>query len=242
MPYRHETTSLAGLVQLLAANLLPHGYYFYVIGRVPQGKDPAALDRKLIAKYGCDLSRSERSRRKLAGQASVQYLRHESLWILIATHGQHRFFDEEGELVRDVRKTPLRVGDYSLTVRKGNFLKRHADQAEAVPDGRPRARVLIARDKYCELRAHFLDIATHRSAESLAGLFFHLPFEPYAPIRKQLLNLLRLVNEKRQQAGYSKLTPECLRYRRRIVTPFGNPFVHANCSSAETAEGSTAHL
>lgn len=242
MPYRHETTSLAGLVQLLAANLLPHGYYFYVTGRVPEGKDPAVLDRKLVAKYGCDLSRSERSRRKLAGQASVQYLRHENLWILIATHGQHRFFEEEGELVRDVRKTPLRVGDYSLTVRKGNFLKRVADQTEATPDGRPRARVLIARDKYCELRAHFLDIATHRSAESLAGLFFHLPFEPYAPIRKQLLNLLRLVNEKRQQAGYAKLTPECLRYRRRIVRPFDDGTEHESVSTSAAVVLPSVHV
>lgn len=136
----------------------------------------------------------------------------------------------------------MRVGDYSLTVRKGNFLKRLADEAEAVPDGRPRARVLIARDKYCELRAHFLDIATHRSAESLAGLFFNLPFEPYAPIRKQLLNLLRLVNEKRQQAGYTKLTPDCIRYRRRIVTPFGDTIDHANCSLAETRGGSALHV
>lgn len=220
MAYRHETKSLAGLVQLLAANLLPHGYYFYVTGRVPEGKSPVSLDEKLVAKYGCALSRSERSRRKLAGQASVHYLRHRSLWLLIATHGHHRFFEEEGELVRDVRKVPLRIGDYSLTVCRGDFLKKSPDDDEPRVDGRSRTRVLIAREKYLELRAYFLDIAVHRSVEKLAVEFFNLPFEPYAPIRKQVLNLFRLVNEKRSEAGYEKLTPNCIRYRRRIVKPF----------------------
>lgn len=122
--------------------------------------------------------------------------------------------------MRDVRKVPLRVGDYSLTVRRGDFLKKSSDDDEPRVDGRPRARVLIAREKFLELRAYFVDIAVHRSAEKLAGEFFNLPFEPYAPIRKQILNLLRLVNERRSEAGYEKLMPTCIRYRRRIVKPF----------------------
>jgi hypothetical protein len=44
--------------------------------------------------------------------------------------------------------------------------------------------------------------------------------EPYAPVRKQLLNLLRLMNGKRQQAGFAKIPPSVLRYRREIVKPF----------------------
>ena len=247
MTYRHETTSLAGLVQLLAANLLPHGYYFYVTGRMPAGKDPATLDAKLVAKYGCNLSRSERSRRKLAGQASVHYLRHGSLWLLIATHGRHRFFEEEGELVRDVRKVPLRLGDYSLTVRRGDFLKKSPDDDEPQVDGRPRTRVLIAREKYLELRAFFLDIAVHRSVERLNGEFFNLPFEPYAPIRKQILNLLRLVNEKRSEAGYEKLMPTCIRYRRRIVKPFDDeatkePTPHSSLDVLGSTHGDSTTL
>jgi hypothetical protein len=44
--------------------------------------------------------------------------------------------------------------------------------------------------------------------------------EPYAPVRKQLLNLLRVLNTKRQRAGHPKIPATVLRLRRRIVRPF----------------------
>ena len=33
-------------------------------------------------------------------------------------------------------------------------------------------------------------------------VFYRLPFEPYAPVRRQMLNLLRAVNRVRRQAGF----------------------------------------
>ena len=70
MEYRYEAASVTGFVQQLACNYLPHGYWFYVTGSVPEGKDPAAIDRKLMEKYGVGLSRQQRARRKLAGLAT----------------------------------------------------------------------------------------------------------------------------------------------------------------------------
>lgn len=221
MQYRYETVSLEGFVQYLASNLLPHGYWFYVTGRIPEDKNARAVDEKLMAKYGVRLSRQQRARRKLAGFANVHYVRLGRLWVLLATHGQHEFFEEEGAGVRDIRHTPLRVGGYSLTVRRGNFLKREPGAGDATPDGKRRVRVQIARERYQELKAYFVGIACHRSVESLASEFWGLPFEPYAPIRKQSLNLLRLANAKRDAAGYAKLPATVLRMRRRIVKPFG---------------------
>lgn len=52
------------------------GYWFFVTGQIPVDKDPAAVDRKLIERYRGDISRWSRLRRKRAGIASVQYLRH----------------------------------------------------------------------------------------------------------------------------------------------------------------------
>ena len=46
-----------------------------------------------------------------------------------------------------------------------------------------------------------------------------MPFEPFAPVREQLLNLLRLANAKRQQAAFAKFPPSVLRYRREILKP-----------------------
>jgi len=50
--------------------------------------------------------------------------------------------------------------------------------------------------------------------------FRSLPFEPYAPVRRQLLNLLRAVNRERGRAGFELLTTSALRLSRRGVKPF----------------------
>jgi hypothetical protein len=58
--------------------------------------------------------------------------------------------------------------------------------------------VQIARERYMKLKAHLFSIACHRSVENLRREFWNIPFEPYAPVRKQLLNLLRLIRRQCQ--------------------------------------------
>ncbi|MBX9622579.1 MAG: hypothetical protein K2X82_02080 [Gemmataceae bacterium] len=223
MSYRFEATSLEGFVQHLAANLLPHGYFFYVRGRVPDGKDPAAIDRKMMGKYGVDLSPSARSRRKRAGLANLHYLRFGREWVLVATHGRHDFFEAEAANVRDVRKVALKVGGYSLRVVRGGYLRRDDPDEPAVEDGKLRVRVAIGRERYLDLKAHFLELATRLPADELARAFYAIPFEPYAPVRVQLFNLLRWVNKARHAAGLERLPASVLRTKRTIVKPFELP-------------------
>jgi hypothetical protein len=103
--YRYEATSVEGFVQQLAVAYIAHGFYFYVTGVVPERKDPAAVDRKLLEKYGVSMSKWTRARRKAEGLANVHYLRFERFWVLIASPGRgHLFFDEERFL--DVRELP----------------------------------------------------------------------------------------------------------------------------------------
>jgi hypothetical protein len=220
MEYRYLATSVEGFVQQLACNLLPHGYWFYVQGKIPQGKDAALVDEKLLQRYDVGISRQARARRKQAGLANIHYLRYGPHWVLLATHGEHHFFAEEHSNLRDVRKAPIHFAGYSLTVRQGGFLlKRSADEPRT-PDGKRRVRVQIGREAYRDLRASFLELAPRRSAEQLARELYRLPFEPYAPVRRQLLKILRLVNQKRRAAGLDEISNEVLRYRRRIVRPF----------------------
>lgn len=223
MEYRCEATSLEGFVQQLACNILPHGYWLYVTGHIAEGKNPEAVDKKLMSKYGVALSRQQRARRKLAGLANLHYLRLGRYWVLLATHGRHHFFEGEAANLRDARRVPIQIGGYSITVKRGHFLRKTSGEAEAVPDGRRRVRVQIGRERYRELRAHLLSIACHRSADRLETALWSVPFEPYAPIRRQLLNLVRLINAKRQSAGFDKVSPASLRLRRRIVSPFAVP-------------------
>lgn len=46
------------------------------------------------------------------------------------------------------------------------------------------------------------------------------PFEPYVPVRRQLLNLLRLVNKRRKVAGFVPVPHQVLHLLRRIGKPF----------------------
>lgn len=219
MQYRCEATSLEGFIQQLAVNYLPHGYWFCVAGEVPVGKDPAAVDRKLIERYGIGLSRWARARRKRGGAANLHYLRWERSFVLIATHGHHRFFEDEKRKVFDVRRSPIRVGGYAVSFRQG------------------RSHVRIDDERYRELKAYFLDRAAHRSATAVADELRTLPFEPYAPVRRQLFIILRAVNRARRTAGFEPVPWTALRLRRRIVRPFEQDAAERSRESPTTSLG-----
>lgn len=236
MEYKYEVTCLVGFLQRVATHILPKGYYFFVQGLVPEGKDPAALDAKLLSKYDVAKSEGARRWRKSQGLGNVQYVRYKRSWLLMATHGDHPIRDGEGKNLKDVRRVPIQIGDYSVYVKRGNYLLKRAINDPPTPDGRWRVRVLIAREPYRELCAYFLSIACHRSADSLAAGLFALPYVPYAPVRKQLLKLLRLINARRQAAGYSKIPPTCLRFKREIVRAF-----EKSCSRAGEAVVATTN-
>ena len=227
MEYKYEVTSLVGYLQRVATHLLPKGYYFFVQGLVPEGKSTSAVDAKLLAKYDVAKTEGARRWRKSQGLGNVQYVRFDRSWILLATHGDHPIREGEGDNLKDVRRTPLRIGDYTIYVKRGNYLKKLSADEPVAPDGRWRVRVLIARKPYLELCAYFLSIACHRRAETLSQELFSLPYVPYAPVRKQLLKLLRLINAKRQAAGYAKIPPTCLRFKREIVRAFEAGFEKA---------------
>lgn len=202
MQYRCVATSVDGFVQQVAVAYLARGYWFYVAGYVPPHKDPEHVDQKLIARYGIAVSQKERCRRKRAGLANMQYIRHERFFLLMATHGQHEFFDEEAAQIRDARRVAVRYAEYSLSFRNG------------------RVSVRIAPDGYARLKAYFLEIACRRSADVLASEFARIRFQPYAPIRVQLLNVWRAVNNTRRAAGFVSVPIESVPWKRRIVQPF----------------------
>jgi hypothetical protein len=214
MPYRAVTTSLEGFVQQIACCYLRHGYWFYVSGQIPPGKNPITIDAKLIEKYGIAVSESTRARRKRLGRANLQYLRHDRRFVILATKGQHDFFSVESNSIQDLRHIPLKYGGYAISYRRGGRTR------TGESDPRWHAHVEIERRRYLEIKAWFLELSVHRSVDHLALAFYRLPFEPYAPVRRQLLNLLRAVNKARRQAGYQLIPVEVLPLRRRIVRPF----------------------
>jgi hypothetical protein len=199
--YRCEATTLEGFIQQLAVGYVSRGYVFYVCGRVPDRKEPDAVDRRLVAKYGIAISKWARARRKRAGHANLQYLRFERFFVLLATPGRHPFFEQEAKLLRDCREVPIKFGGY------------------AVGSTGRLARVRIERGQYNLLKAYFRDLALRRSGPTLERMIATLPFEPYAAVYRQLWGLVRAVNEIRRAAGYDPIAPELRRWR-RPVKPF----------------------
>jgi hypothetical protein len=212
--YRCVTTSIEGFVQQLASCYLRHGYLWYVCGSIPEWKSAATVDEKLIRKYGIDVSESTRARRKRLGKANLQYLRYERFFVILATQGEHEFRQLEAGTIRDIRRVPIKFHGYSLSYRPGGRTR------TGEKDPRWHSHVEIERCRYKEIRDHLLELAVHRTPEKLALAFYRLPFEPYAPVRRQMLNLLRAVNRSRKAAGFALLPTEVLPLRRRVVRPF----------------------
>ena len=214
MQYRCVATSPEGLVQQIAVSYLRYGYWFYVCGRIKPGKVPEAIDRKLIKKYDIAISKHERARRKRRGVANLQYIRYQNWFIILATEGHHPFKQQEGNQIRDCRRVPIRFEGYSISYRRCGVTP--------AGGGSPtwRSSVRIDNDTYRGLKAFFLERACHRCVESLATDFARVPYARYAPVRRQLLKLLSIVNEARARTGFDPVPDSALRLRRKIVKPF----------------------
>ena len=204
MAYSCVASSLAGFIQQLAVGYVGRGYWFYVAGEIPAHKDPEKTDAKILNQYGIALSKWARARRKRTGLANLQYLRFGRLYVILSTHGSHPFF--EAEAFRDVRREPLKVCGYSIGYRRGQ--------------GGWHPSVRIEMEQYLCVRDYFLSLAVHRSADNLARALRSLPFEPYAPVRQQFLNILRAVNRARKAAGFEAVPLTARRLRRRPVPGF----------------------
>ncbi len=228
----HIATSRTGFIQQIVSGWVRNGYYFYVQGEVPAGKDPAKLDEKFLFQYPISISAGQRFSRKKRGVANLAYLRHERNWIVLSTRGR---FDPgggyldwrsaEGQNIRNCRngRQPIQFYGYSIYYVQGGYVlnrDKHNPDGPAERDRKYRVRVQISRAAMKELKARFLENARCRREEWFAEEFWKLPYEPYAPVRQQLLGILRQVNAARSAVGMSKLSPEIIRYRREPVKVF----------------------
>lgn len=212
--YRCIAASVAGFIQQVAVSYIRTGHFFYVAGELKPDTDPAAVDAKLIHKYGVHATRWARALRKVRGEANLQYIRHGRFFLLMATHGRSLFFELEGENVKDCRRMPIKFAGYSLSHRNGH----------------PHVRIDVA--TYLGFKASMADLALRLDKAGLEELLAMPRFVPYAPVRRQLLNVLREVNRVRAAAGLERVDERCLPLRRTIVRPFGDDEV-AGVSSDE---------
>lgn len=212
--YRAVTTSVEGFVQQIACCYLRHGYWFFVQGRIPNGKCAEMIDQKLITKYGIAISESTRSRRKKAGIANLQYIRHESTFVVLSTKGKHRFFEEEANLIRDIRRVPIRYSGYSISYRPGGRKK------DGSRDDKWHAHVRIDKPNYLQLQNELVVTALSQSNRSLERRFSRFSKSAYAPVRRQMFALLGIVNRKRVAVEKTPIHLDVIPLKRKIVRPF----------------------
>ena len=165
-----------------------------------------------------DLARRQRpavggAKRKM--EANTQSIRCGSFFVLPATAGDHPFKDAQRGQIRDIRRVPINFAGYSIRYRRGGRPR------QGEPDPKWHAHVEIERGQYKLLRDDFLDRAVHRRAETLARSVRNVEFEPYAPVRRQLLAIWRQVNRKRKRHGYELVPVTALRLYQNIIELFG---------------------
>lgn len=191
--YFCEVRNLSALLQQLAVNYVSRGYFFYVQGMIPSHKDAKNTDEKIISQYGIDVSKWTNWRKRREGEASVQYLRYGRTFFILATPGKHRFYTQEFPCIRDVRRLPIRVGGYSIMLCESEF--------------RRCVSIRLEQKNFEILKEYFQNLALLETAERLEGEINGLNFEFYAPVCRQVAQLIRLLNRIRAQAGLELIDP-----------------------------------
>ena len=231
--YPHEFTNIHPFVQRVALDMVRYGYWYYVTGKIPEGKDPEVVDAKIMGKYDIGCSRWARARRKKKGLANVHYVRHQEFFAMFATKGQHEWFEQEewacekkrkatGGRIRDIRRQPLARGGYTISFK------------ECSSTGRGHVAVRIHPEDYRSLKGFFLELAVRCSVGQLVNELNQFPFEPYAGIRQQRWNIVQAVNKTRKRAGLELIDPAVLRKKRRVYKLF-HPVVTQQEDQVEVA-------
>ncbi|MEM8735465.1 MAG: hypothetical protein AAGG44_14625, partial [Planctomycetota bacterium] len=116
----------------------------------------------------------------------------------------------------DCRRVPIKFAGYSISYRRAG------NQSAGVAPLKWHAHVAIDMPTYRQLKSHFEHLAVHRTAAKLELEFANIPYARYAPIRRQLLHILRKVNKQRRVHNYEQIPYSKLKLSRRPVKVFSD--------------------
>ena len=210
--YHYDTLSIDGFLSQLVRYITQGGHYFYIRCLVPEHKDPHAIAAKLLTRYGIRRKRWQRKRRNLKNAASIHFLMHGRLFVIILSKGRHdQFYADHGGNVLDIRRTALKAFGYSIRY--------------SIPTGqsRPKVSIRLDQDTYRQLKSHMLTIATWDSygdPQRIQNEFRRLPYQSYQPVYQQLFGIGRAVNRARQRRGFLPIDLKCIRRERHLQKVF----------------------
>ena len=200
--YRCEARSVeAFLAQLI--RYVSTGHYFYFSGELKPKKNPHQLDAKIVAAFGLNAPKWRRWRRP-SGTPSIHYLRFQSRFVILGTHGrescgaEHRLFREYPGQVRDIRKQSIRFHGYSVRY------------SWAEEKSKRRVNIRLDKETYAAMREELLERAVSprfENRELMERIFLSRAreFQPYGPVHQQLTRVLQAVNRRRRYAGYARI-------------------------------------
>lgn len=223
--YQYIATTKAGFVQQVVCSYVCRGYRFHVSGKIPHRINPTEFDERMLTKYSIRKSEGQRYYAKSMGRANLQYIRFERDWSILGTAGKHLWKEREANILDCSRRgEPIQFRGYSIYWKDGQnrpFCCKRDREGPPEKDDKKRVRVLIERETFRAMKAEFVALAGKRRAGWIAAKFWDVPFEPYAPIRQQMLEILHAVNRRRKELGIKqRISTDVIRTHRKIVKPF----------------------
>lgn len=201
--YRCIAASTAGFLRQLAVGYLSRGYRYYYAGCIRDALQPERVDQKIITRYElATLSKDQRYRSKQKGIAQVQYLRYGRFYVLVATPGEHPFFQTE-KRIEDIARKPIRFHGYTICYRH-------------------RLSVQLDEKTFKALRARCLARAPHWRCHTLEPFLREqfAKYECYGGVKDQFRQIIRQVNSVRKKSGYQPVQQTLFRRYPRPVPAF----------------------
>lgn len=210
----YEVISWQGLIQMIVY-LAGRGYYHWHMIYLPESKQHkwASIDKKLITKYGMDISKYTRRDRKKRNIANFYYLRWEHIAILLHTDGEitgkvqtsiAKLNDTIDEFF-DIRKTHmfLNIGDIST-------YEIYKDQDTIV--------VKLEKQFYRELKTGLMDVAETKNKSRMKHTFNKLNGMPsWSGVYAQKKALAKFLVKQARKNGVKLNLSDLRMVRKRFV-------------------------
>ena len=231
-PYKCEAATLEGFLQQLVLYIGRAKCFLHVTGTVSPTFTLKEHDRNMCETFNLDVSRFTRSRRKADGIPPIHCLRWKSFWALLCHPSGRRKFLNSGisldikakDLSEDQRWLLFFLRNSKRDRETGCIVPQYRNLSRGQPlkvfFGDPRfskrlgyaisysggvTKVRIEKETYKLLKAHFVSLATKRSAkqlvEELQSLHFTRPACRWGPVQYQLHLIRKAVNAARKTAG-----------------------------------------
>ncbi len=206
--YPCVAVSPKAFVDQLAYSYISYGHLFYVTGVVPDRLKPQELDVRMIKKFGLNITRDERARRRAAGEGSIHFIRHERFWVLISTAAPagNMFFEENTEPKtghaqwKDVRKQAISFRGYAIRAPGGSV------------------RITVNRHEFSRVKGALVELAKYVPADRLKKILEReFLYEQYPGVQAQLYRLVGLVNHRLKRSRLGQIPFSEVKRRRRVA-------------------------